>query len=139
MDWARVKGGGGGAFGFLVKWEVERDGFDFHGKEREREREREWVSEWVRGIVRTYSFVSGFKLHWNSISLTLSFTFKKIKLQRTWYYECQVQLYIELHIHNIEFHDFFIEQSHITTCHCGKKMHETQYLKYRVLCGTRFS
>ena len=39
---------GGGAFGFLVKWEVERDGFDFHGKEREREREREseWVSEW---------------------------------------------------------------------------------------------
>ena len=49
MDWARVKGGGGGAFGFLVKWEVERDGFDFHGereRERERERESEWVSEW---------------------------------------------------------------------------------------------
>ena len=43
--WTEQERREGGGFGFLVKGEVKRDGFDFHGKERERERERERESE----------------------------------------------------------------------------------------------
>ena len=82
-------------------------------RERERERERERL--------RTNSLVSGFKLQFN---IEFHFFYKK-KLQRTQYYRHQVLLYTELNISSIEFRvAFFIEKSHITACHRGKKCME---------------